>query len=111
MQKRYVGDIGDFGKYHLLKTLCVGNELGSELSLGVVWYLVPDESHNDDGKHIRYLQETPSNLTRFKKGDPTLYGALGEIVRNGTRNVTMIQLSDMPPDPCTRFSVSNEMIN
>lgn len=39
MQDRYVGDIGDFGKYGLLRALCA-----HDLSLGVVWYLVPDES-------------------------------------------------------------------
>lgn len=57
LQNRYVGDVGDFGKYHLLKVLSQGQGTGEgvSLSLGVVWYLVPDESHNADGKHIRYL--------------------------------------------------------
>ena len=67
MQNRYVGDIGDFGKYHLLKTLCAGNNTALALSLGVVWYRVPDENHNDDGKHIRYLEQTPSNLAFQKR--------------------------------------------
>jgi hypothetical protein len=38
VQDRYVGDIGDFGKYGLLIALC-----GHDLSLGVVWHLVPNE--------------------------------------------------------------------
>lgn len=73
MQNRYVGDIGDFGKYHLLKSLCSGNDDKGDLSLGVVWYLVPDENHNEDGKHIRYLEQSASNLARFRKGDPLLF--------------------------------------
>src|SRR5829696_4979011 len=56
MQDRYVGDVGDFGKYGLLRTL------GAGLSLGVVWYLVPNESHNADGKHTSYLIPSRTNL-------------------------------------------------
>ena len=48
MQNRYVADLGDFGKYGLLKYLCRG------LRLGIIWYLVSNESHNSDGRHIRY---------------------------------------------------------
>ena len=44
MQDRYVGDIGDFGKYGLLRALC-----GRDLYLGVVWYLIPDEGGLDYG--------------------------------------------------------------
>lgn len=99
MQDRYVGDVGDYGKYHLLKSLCTGNGCGPDLSLGVVWYLVPNEGNNGDGKHIRYLdlEKAPSNLDRFRKGDPALYDALREIVTNGTRNVLRIQLSKVLP--------------
>lgn len=49
MQNRYTGDIGDFAKYGLLRALGEGNKLG------IVWYLYPDESHNEDGKHTAYL--------------------------------------------------------
>jgi hypothetical protein len=47
MQNCYACDVGDFGKYGLLKYLCTSGE-GDEksvLNLGVVWYLVPDENH------------------------------------------------------------------
>ena len=37
MQNRYVGDIGDFGKYGLLRALYHGRQLG------VAWYLCPDD--------------------------------------------------------------------
>ena len=87
MQNRYVGDIGDFGKYHLLKSLCMEDNNELDLSLGVVWYLVSDENHNDDGKHIRYLEQTTSNLARFRSGDPALYDSLSEIIKAGKRDV------------------------
>ena len=53
MQDRYAGDVGDFGKFGLLRTLCELN--APQLKLGIVWYLVPEESHNEDGKHTKYL--------------------------------------------------------
>ena len=49
MQNRYTGDIGDFGKLGLLRVL---QEAG--FSIGVNWYLTPNEEHNQDGKHINY---------------------------------------------------------
>jgi hypothetical protein len=71
MQDRYSGDVGDFGKFGLLRLLCGQND-ASALSLGVVWYLVPDESHNEDGKHTRYLNSS----ARFRNCDPELYDGL-----------------------------------
>jgi len=56
MQNRYFGDVGDFGKYGLLRILS-GLEEEPQLRLGVVWYLFPDETHNADGKHLGYLRK------------------------------------------------------
>lgn len=81
-----MGDIGDFGKYGLLRALC-----GEDLPLGVVWYLVPDEGGDGNGAHVGYLDPTPTNLRRFKACDPLLYDALREIVHNGTRSVRSIR--------------------
>jgi len=55
MQDRYAGDVGDFGKFSLLKFLF--SREGYQL--GVVWYLFPDESTNADGKHTDYVTKTP----------------------------------------------------
>ena len=98
MQNRYVGDIGDFGKYYLLKSLCMGNKNEQDFSIGVVWYLVPDENHNDDGKHIRYLDQNDSNLRRFRDGDPALYDSLSKIVNAGRRDIKLIRESKVLPD-------------
>ena len=39
MQNKYVGDVGDFGKYGLLRRLACPEFTESPLSLGVIWYL------------------------------------------------------------------------
>lgn len=52
LQNRYAGDAGDFGKIGLLRSLA-----RNEFKVGVNWYLVSDETHNDDGKHTGYLSD------------------------------------------------------
>jgi len=81
MQNRYFGDIGDFGKYGMLRSV---NKTG--LRLGVNWYLFPDESHNDDGKHKGYLKNDKHNVSIC---DNELYLYL----KNITDNVFNEQLS------------------
>lgn len=71
MQNRYVGDIGDFGKFGFLRNL-VGSV---DWKLGVVWYLFPDENHNDDGRFIKYL-----NKSEFSNCDVDLHVKLEKIV-------------------------------
>ena len=131
MQNRYVGDLGDFGKYGLLRSLCLPRRTGPDqslsssfgwhtilghntinasdegstislwpsekansnqsLTIGVVWYLVPDENHNSDGKHTHYLDLSAQNQERYRDCDPILYDALREIVRSNRRNVSSIR--------------------
>src|SRR3954463_4138966 len=75
MQDRYVGDLGDYGKYGLLRVLA----RSSGLRIGVAWYRVPNEGHNADGKHTSYLHNE-----RFRECDPELFGALkGLVFDNG----------------------------
>lgn len=80
MQNRYTGDIGDFGKLGLLR------RLSTRLSIGVNWYLVPDESHNGDGQHIDYLTKN-----FFRACDPPLFDALGQIVNSAQRQVAALE--------------------
>ena len=131
MQNRYVGDLGDFGKYGLLRWLCRPGRTGEDqtlspslgwptavdshgdngidegstiplwppeeanciqsLTVGVVWYLVPDENHNSDGKHIHYLDPTAYNQERYRDCDLILYDTLREIVRSNRRSVSSIR--------------------
>lgn len=99
MQNRYVGDVGDFGKYGLLRALCMPDGgKNPALKLGVVWYLTSDETHNNDGRHIGYLEPTPKNLAAFRACDSSLYDALGIIVRGGNRNISAIRQSGILPE-------------
>ena len=98
MQNRYTADIGDFGKYGLLRALCSPVDDGSNARLGVVWYLVPDESHNTDGKFTQYLKYSTKNDRRFRRYDPELYDALEDIIRKKNRNISNIRkCSILPP--------------
>ena len=91
MQDRYVGDIGDFGKLGLLRSLI--GETG--LRLGVAWYRVPDESHNNDGRYVDYLE--PANADAYRPCDPELYDALAGIIAAGNRSVSMIEQAPILP--------------
>ena len=85
MQNRYAGDIGDFGKLGLLRRL---RQTG--LSIGVNWYLTPDETHNGDGRHIGYLKND-----MFRACDEQLWSALGQIVKSGNRQVCELESMDI----------------
>ncbi len=89
MQDRYVGDAGDYAKYSLLKTLA-GE--GDPLSLGVLWYLFPNESHNGDGRHISYLQQ-PKMAVR----DPATHCALGVLVASNRRSISAVERMKILP--------------
>lgn len=94
MQDRYLGDIGDFAKFGLLREIMAS---GAATRLGVLWYLVPDESHTNDGRHISYLDESPGNIERFRACDQSLYDTLGALVRTGARCVSMVGESALLP--------------
>ncbi len=87
MQNRYAGDVGDYGKLGLLRQLT-----SSQLGIGVNWYLVPDESHNADGKHIGYITDM-----RYNGRDDSLRNSLKEIV-NGQRSVSALETMDLVPN-------------
>ena len=100
MQNRYVGDVGDFGKYGLLRHLAGQREASPSpeaTRLGIVWYLYPDESHNADGKYTGYLDDTPSNHSRFRACDPDLYDTMRHLVETGRRNILAVQRSRILP--------------
>lgn len=81
MQNRYTGDIGDFGKLGLLRAL---RAEGS--SIGVNWYLVPDENHNGDGRHIDYLSNE-----KYRGCDESLWLELKKIVSSQQRKVSSLE--------------------
>lgn len=79
MQDRYAGDIGDFIKLGLLRSLSNGRQLG------VAWYRYPDEVHNSDGRHISYLKRG-GELASL---DPELFAHL-ESVALGNRKISAL---------------------
>lgn len=105
MQDRYTGDLGDFGKYALLKALA-GNDPGrpSSLRLGVQWYRVPDEDHLNDGRFIEYLVRSPENDARFRACDEPLHEALGRIVRERRRQLESVEEGGILPAGTRFFS-------
>jgi hypothetical protein len=86
MQDRYVGDAGDFAKYGLLRHLAGVCDRMSELSLGIIWYLVDDESHNRDGRHLAYLR-----APALRDCDPDLRVILKQLLETGERSVSVIE--------------------
>jgi len=87
MQNRYTADVGDFGKYALLNWLVAG----SDLRLGVVWYLNVNQESNQDGRFTDY--------SALRKCDPALHDKLSAIVRSGRRTVQEIeQAKILPPE-------------
>ena len=84
MQNRYVGDIGDYVKYALLRRI-LEVEGGQ---LGIAWYLYPDEA-NGDGGHTEYLDRPKSESWRHLDCD--LFGKLKAIVHRDERCIHAIQ--------------------
>ena len=105
MQDRYTGDVGDFGKYSLLRQLCGLRDGDVEpLKLGVVWYqpnpeLITSETA-PDGKFIAYLCPNQKNVgekqeREYRCCDPPLYDALREIVKRGDRRIEAVEKSGL----------------
>jgi hypothetical protein len=88
MQDRYVGDIGDFGKYGLLRILS-GLNGDPMLKLGV------------DGMHVDYLRR---NDPSFRDCDPLLYDKLRTLLFDNlglieaNRNTNAIENARLLPE-------------
>jgi hypothetical protein len=97
MQDRYAGDVGDFGKFGLLRHLCgkTAQDKHPTLKPGVIWYRVPDEAHNADGRHTSYLERNPSNDRLFRACDETVYDALAAVVGSKRRSVAALEGADL----------------
>ena len=103
MQDRYAGDVGDFGKYGLLRALW--GQPGDP-SLGIVWYLTGAEPDNNDGRFTRYLEATTKNLATYRNCDPDLYDALARLVNGGTRSVEAVRQAGILPAITRYFAQS-----
>lgn len=108
MKDGYVGDIGDFGKYGLLRALCGDNQGPPDLGLGIVWCLNNDKEKakggglKKDGKFTEFLNENHPKKDLYRQCDERLYDTLADIVHNDRRKVASIRQSDLFP-PGTVF--------
>lgn len=85
MQNRYTGDIGDYSKLGLLRAL-----QSAGFSIGLNWYLTPDETHNSDGRHTDYLHQD-----KYRACDPDLWLGLKAIVDGDNREVRYMENDDI----------------
>ena len=99
MQDRYAGDIGDFGKYGLLRALC-----GDDLRLGVLWYAFEGDRKQapNDGRHTSYLHSEVGG--EFEECDPELFATMQDIVCGKKRSIREIERSGALPSDAICFS-------
>lgn len=84
MRDNYVGDVGDFFKYGLLRCFS-----GGESRLGVVWYLYPDRCKATDGLHLDYLNA--KHRDRFEICDKKLFQQLDRLINDKARSVSEVR--------------------
>lgn len=84
MQNRYTGDIGEFGKFLLLK------HLFPTKSIATIWYLYPDETHNNDGSHT--VEEGNANIYRHCYAlDPQMSEIFHQIHQHHSRHIGLFE--------------------
>ena len=86
MKNQYVGDIGDFGKYSMLRAF-----IDAGIKVGVNWYLTEDDGSND-GKFTDYL-----NKGVMRRYCPEVFDALKSIAKNKDKSVFDIEKSGILP--------------
>ena len=92
MQDKYVGDIGDFVKYSLLRALLYDHRLG------VSWYLFPDEVNNH-GRYREYLKEPAKWCSLDEQTFATLKDVVDRCKRDRCESrISEIERSGLLPD-------------
>lgn len=102
MQDRYVGDVGDYGKFGLLRALCGYGWQKPNLKLSIVWYrTIPEdkESRLNDGKHRSYI----SKPQQYRDCNPELFDKMEILQDKNNRNVSSICSSGIFPISTTYY--------
>jgi alkylated DNA nucleotide flippase Atl1 len=90
MKNQYFGDINDYRKYGLLRTLT--RETG--LRCLVAWMLTPDDGRTD-GRMTRYLEDADA----WRGYDPALFNALRRyVIHEEQRDIGLLQRSGLLPN-------------
>ncbi len=105
MQDRYVGDVGDFGKYGLLRWLSRADEHGPALRLGVLWYRVirGEKPSSGDGGHTEYIFQPSPQERLLRECDPDLFEKMRNLVVS-ERTVEAVETSAVLPADTLFFS-------
>ena len=102
MQDRYVGDVGDFGKYGLLRRLCGRGRHEVALRLGVLWYRFEGSDRSNDGRHIQYICCPSSAERQLRKCDSDLFVKMRSLVIGNRRSIAEVEAGGVLP-PGTIF--------
>ena len=86
MKNQYVGDIGDYGKYGLLRFLA---EHG--ITIGVNRYLTNNDG-SADGKFTKYLDKPED-----EKYDPDIFSELKNLAGRKDKSVQMVEAAELIP--------------
>ena len=92
MKNQYVGDVGDYGKYSMLRAFT-----DAGIKVGVNWYLTSDDG-TTDGKFTSYLDD---ESMRWRC--PVVFDALKRIVSKPDKSVSDIQHSGIIGDSVLFF--------
>ena len=87
MKNQYVGDIGDYGKYGLLRFLARHG-----IKIGINWYLTENDD-SADGRFTNYLVNPDDRYY-----DPELYDAMKKIAFNMNKTVQMVEEAELIPE-------------
>jgi hypothetical protein len=104
VQDRYAGDVGDFLTFGLLRWMVAPSFDTPPHRLGVVWYRVPDETHNADGKHVKYLEPTSKSGAALRPLDPDLYDRLALMMTSGQRSIERVEGAGVLPADVRTFN-------
>lgn len=98
MQDRYAGDIGDYGKFILLRHFA--RRCG--LSVGIVWHKVDGTKEaNNDGKHTGYLAYVKPHC--LQNCDPELFSGLKHMAAGSERGIGALEQLLTKLSPGIRF--------
>ena len=84
MKNQYVADIGDYGKYSMLKHF---EDAG--IRIGINWYQTKDDDSND-GSFVRYLADEKNRMY-----DPEIFDALKKLFEKDRRSVFEVEKSKL----------------
>jgi uncharacterized protein YcgL (UPF0745 family) len=90
MKNQYFGDINDYRKYGLLRSII----LTTEFRILVAWVLTPDDDRTD-GKFVGYLEKQD----KWSSYDTELFEALKNLLRtNQVRQVALLESTGLLPE-------------